>query len=265
MNKFFPFQKLSRRVLLSCAAFGFGISASAQTILISTTVQDGGFESITGKANFPVTTSATSAVPYWGATGVTVTGAAATGTQDTGAQLDNGPGSGTGYTSRSGPGAGSYYKPGDTTAFNLVTTRPIALGDVFTLSWYARTDIAAAPGVQTITLFTGTYTGSATYTYAGLTPATVATAAGATNPTYSLATSTTTDYQLFTLSYSATAADVGKYIGLTAGNAAAPNTFISMDDFNLSVTNVPEPSTYAVALVGLGALAFVTRVRRAAV
>lgn len=235
--------KRSTTSILACAALSCALyagHASAQTsTLISPSVNNGGFESVTAKTPFTTTASATTGVPYWGAAGTVIT--------DSGAE----PGGGTVQAGA----AGSYYKFTDSPAFNLASTYRIKTGDQFTLTWFARSS-GATISSQTVTLFSQSAANSgATYTY---------------NPVLTLATTSpalTAAFTQYTLTYTALATDAGNSIGLTFGNSGAPgsadtgNTFVTADSFTLNVTSVPEPSTWAVVCAGLGGLALMMRRR----
>lgn len=235
-----------------------GIRADAQT-LISPTLNDGGFESITGKSNFTLATSATAAIPYWGATGINSAGTTVGAPNDSGGELDGAVLASAANNNVNHTGAsGGFWQPSTqalaSTAFNLVTTNPIAAGNVYTLTWYGRA--TGNGGAQIVSLFSqlpGTV--GATYTYQP--SATLITVNGVTNATYAL-TATRGDYQFYSLSYTATAADAGKLIGLTYGSSGT--SYIGGDDFTLTV-QVPEPGTWALLVLGGGMLALVARRR----
>ena len=106
---------------------------------------------------------------------------------------------------------------------------------------------------------TSTATGG-TYTYQP--SATLVTVNGLTNPTYAL-TAMNGPFALYSLSYTATAADAGKYIGITYGSSGT--SFIGADDFTLTAAPAPEPSTYALLAAGLAGVVGVRRFRRASV
>ena len=240
---------MKRPLLLALAATAFiGIRAQAQTLtLISPTVNDGSFESApTAKTDFPLTTSATGTIPYWGATGVGAT-------NDTGTQM-------TSSIAQSGS-FGAFEQPTTTTAtggsiFNLVTSRPIAVGDVYTLTFYGRDTQTSASSTLLASFFYQTPPAAgATYAYTALgalgTPTTV------TLPGNGAA------FAQFTISYTATAADgsAGDDIGIVLTNSGA--SYNGLDNFVLTVTPaVPEPSTYAMlAAGGLGGMMMFRRRR----
>ncbi len=252
------------RGLLACAALGFMAASgtsSGQT-LVSPTVQDGGFESITsGQFLFASPASAAGNVPYWGATGfgynaagVLVAGATVT---DSGA-VNQGAG---GNTVQEGT-AGAFFKFTDSTVFNLVNSYVIKAGDQFTLTWYANTT-GATLSTQVVTLFSQPTETGATYLYNPT--ATLATTAGKVG--YAL--DPVVDFTAYSLTYTATSDDAGKSIGITFGNGGAgmgnadtANTFITADNFVLSVTSaVPEPSVLGLG-AGAGALLLARRRRR---
>lgn len=252
MKKYLYLQSGAKSIL-ACAALGLALyagPASAQTLtLISSTVNDGGFESVTSNTGVPFTTvaSPTSAVPYWGLAGTTIT--------DSGAQ-NQGAG---GNTVQAG-NSGSYYKFTDSPAFNLASTYVVKAGDKFTLTWYAYSS-GVALSSQTVTMFSQSAANSgASYTY--LPVATLVTTAGKTGYVLDI-----NNFTQFTLTYTATAADAGNRVGITfqnsgaAGSTDTQNTFVTADSFNLGVVSVPEPSTCAAICVGLGGLVLIRRRR----
>ena len=251
MKTLLPKSPILKSLLAGAALSLASGAASAQTsTLISATVQDGGFESITAKSNFIFQNSPTNAIPYWGATGVTDAGAeqAAVATVNDNSATHSGT-------------AGAFFQPNASTAFNLAVGRTIQLGDQYTLTWYGR--LTGATGQQTLTLFTqSTANTQDTTLFSYIPTATVLTASGVTDPAYSL--NQNRAFNLYTVNYTATAADVGNYLGFTIGNSGT--SFIGEDDFTLTVTAaVPEPSTYAYVIAGVAGLMLVRRLRRVTV
>lgn len=249
------------KFLLACALASLAAgTASAQVVtLISPTVQDGGFESITAKANFNQTDSTTGPIPYWGATLVTTAGTGVGAPGNTGAETGAPATTADNSATHSGA-AGSFYQPGSSTAFNLATGHTTVLGDVYTVTWFGRK--TGANGQQALTLFTQSPTDTPDPTAFLYNPlATVLSVNGTTNTTYALAADRS--YVQYTATYTAAAADVGNYVGFTIGNSGTD--FIGEDDFTLTVTaaTVPEPSTYAFICAGVVGLWFVNRSRRA--
>ena len=126
-----------------------------------------------------------------------------------------------------------------------MTTRTIVAGDRYTLTWYAYGPTSG--GSQVATLYSqATTTVGTTYAY---------------QPSATLATSTlalTGAFAQYSLTYTAQAADVGRYIGITYGNAS-PNSYSVADSFVLTV--VPEPTTDALLVVGAVALLLARRCR----
>src|SRR5450432_2469227 len=130
--------KQQQRTMAAICAVVLGVSvgnqASAQTILISPTVNDGGFESITGKTDFTSPTSSANGIPYWGATLLNSAGTAVGAPSDSGAE--NSIGSNTIHTGA----AGAFWQPvGSSTSFNLETSHIAITGDLFTFTWWAYT------------------------------------------------------------------------------------------------------------------------------
>lgn len=253
-------QTHSSKLLFACAALGLALTsktASAQTLtLISNTVNDGGFESVgMNKVFFVSPTSSTANIPYWGATLVSTAGAAVAAPTDSGSE-QFAVSTGNDISATHSGIAGGFWQPGgNSTAFNLVTTRPMALGDVYNLTWYGR--FTGNGGAQAATLFSQlASTVGATYTYQ---PIATLTSLDQTNADNFVVNT----FSQFSLTYTATAADVGNDIGLTYGNSGT--AYIAADDFFLTVTPAaaaPEPSTYALLLAGLGGVSFVRRFRR---
>jgi hypothetical protein len=232
--------KQQQRTLAAIYAVILGVSvgsqASAQTVLISPTVNDGGFESIASKVDFTSPTSGASSIPYWGATLFNSAGAAVGAPSDSGAE--NSIGSNTIHTGV----AGAFWQPvGSSTSFNLETSHIAVTGDLFTLTWWAYT---TGTGGQEVASLYSQAPGTIGATYAYSPSATLVAIDGAVNPTYALNNA----YTEYTLNYTATAADAGNYIGLTFGNDGG--SYIAADDFTLTVSPAPEPSVLTLAAVG---------------
>ena len=251
-----------RKSITLCAALGLGFAASqssAQTLtLISPTVNDGGFESITAKSNFTAATSATAAIPYWGATDTSPVGGFPGDPPDSGAETNTTLGAAGNNSATHSGVAGSFYQPNQSSAFNLVTTSTITANTVYTLTWFGRT--TGNTGQQAVSLFSQLTSSVAAGTAYMYTPsATLISVDGSTNTTYAFPAANS-NYAQFSLTYTSTAADVGKYIGLTFGNSGG--SYISGDDFTLTAATVPEPSTYVEVSAGLAVLLLVARSKR---
>lgn len=259
MKKFISPLSASKLFLAFAIAGLASGTVSAQVVtLISPTIHNGGFESITAKSTFGVNSS-TGQIAYWGATLVSPAGTPTGAPNDSGAE-QAAPGTTADNSATHAGLAGSFYQPGGaSTAFNLATTHTVQAGELYTLTWFGR--ITGVGGQQTATLFSQSPNDTPDPNQVTYIPAaTLATALGST-PTYALPADRS--FAQFTLTYAATAADVGNYVGLTFGNSGT--AFIGADDFTLTVTQVPEPSTYACIIIGVGGLLLVRRSRRLAV
>ena len=227
-------------LLVFLAATAAAISAHAQALaLINPSTNNGSFETpTTGKVDFTPTTSLNGTVPFWGNTGAAAT--------------DTGVDAGADITEDGARGA--FEAPG-TGIFNLVTSRPIATGDVYTLTFYGRSTANPA-NVAADPLLASFYTQAvpAAGTAYGYAP--ISAALGANTETLSNAAA----FAQYTLTYTATAADAGKDIGISLTNNG--NNYNGLDNFVLNVTPAPEPSTYALMFVGMGGLVVVLRHRR---
>lgn len=271
-----PPMKTSSKFLLACSVAGLSLAqgtAFAQIVLISPTVNDGGFEATTGPKAFFVSPASPTAnpnfnsVPYWGATLVNTAGNTVGAPNDSGVDPGTTPSTGNDVSPTHTGQAGGFWQPtGSSTAFNLVTSRAMAAGDVYNLTWFARK--TGNGGQQVLRIFsqlTSTVTDPASYTYQP--DATLLTADGAANATYNLGgtpgVAPGTPFAQYSVTYTATVDDAGKYIGVNYGSSGT--AYIAADDFTLTVTPVPEPSTYALLGAGLGGLLLMGRRRRASV
>ncbi len=134
-------------------------------------------------------------------------------------------------------------------AFQLTNT-VLEAGDQITLTWYA-VNTYNAP-IQNVDLLEGSSPSASFASVSVLTPIN--------NPNLTLSGT----YTEYTLEYTATAADDGKYLGVSFTTTGAENSFAQYDNFVLTDVSaaVPEPSTCALLGAGLGCLIFIVRTRR---
>ena len=218
--------------------------------LINPTTNNGSFETndITGGAtqvDFAPTTSGAAAsaanpVPYWGvsapATGINsgVSDSASTGIIEDGS-------------------SGAFEQPGGN-IFNLVTSRPIAAGDSYTLSFYG---LDSQGGVRSSTVGVTFYSQAA--------PAAGA-AYGFSGTALSAATSevlSSGGFSSYTVTFAPTTA-IGSDIGIEIADTGGD--YVGLDNFVLTVTPgaaVPEPRTCVLLAGGLMGLLFLRRRARA--
>jgi len=133
----------------------------------------------------------------------------------------------------------AFFNSNDPGAYQL-TPYVVQAGDQFTLTWWA---VSNGFGSQTVSLFT--------------TPDVFVNANTA--ATYGdSSTFTTSTYTQYSLLYTATGADAGKFLGVAMVNQAflgSPGGWNNADDFALNVTPgaaVPEPGTWALLLMACG-------------
>jgi hypothetical protein len=134
----------------------------------------------------------------------------------------------------------AYGESGDPGAYQIANYQ-LQLGDTISLSWYADGTGGSAAKMQTVDLLGAASLGTVFSSCTVLN-----------SRTDTLANGTWSQY---TLSYTASAPDVGNYIGVFFANqpTASPNSnnsWSGFDNFSMTVTSVPEPSS--LALVGLG-------------
>lgn len=209
-------------------------ASQAATVLISPTVNNGSFESVNGTINTAFTTkiaqwdgSANGEIDNW-----TVWTGVSTAANDSGTQI---------WTGGPQPPAGpegvrfAFLQPGNAVA--NMTTYTVQAGDVFTFSW---DHVGTRNLSHTVSLvyFDGTSMVALSGTSVN------ATASG------------TTYGGTFTIA--ADSAAIGRTIGIGIQNTST--NWAEVDNFNLSVTSVPEPS---VALLGAAGLLAFARRRRA--
>ena len=156
--------------------------------------------------------------------------------------------------------SGNYFlflQGGDPGAFQITGTT-LTLGETITLTGYAADSYQAA-GTAVPTLTVGILTAASTTSTFGA--ATQSATQSVVLPAYT-AGMNPAPYSMFSLTYTAGAADVGKDVGIFFNNAGATNTFINTDNYVLAVTSaVPEPRTYGMVIMGVvgGALLVIRR------
>lgn len=210
-------------------AAGLGLLAIASTshaaVLIDSTTRNGGFESPNvgagdAKNGFDM---AGKDLDFWFNTTTTWAGAGGATYGDVGVDFNAG-----------GAHSGSqfaFFHGGEGGAYNL-TTYSIVEGDQFTLTWWGRADTL---GVR---LFSST----------DLTYGTASTLA-------QISQAQPGGYAQYSLTYTAVAADAGKTIGVSIFNPLLG--YANVDDVELNVVSIPEPSSAAALL--LGSAVFVMR------
>ena len=158
--------------------------------------------------------------------------------------------------------SGNYFlflQGGDPGAFQITGTT-LTLGETITLTGYAADSYQGA-GVAVPTLTVGILTaGSTTATFSAATQSATQTVV---LPAYT-AGANPAPYSMFSLTYTAGAADVGKDVGIFFANAGVTNTFINTDNYTLAITTsaVPEPGTYGLVIMGAVAGFLVIRRRK---
>ncbi|RYD23921.1 MAG: PEP-CTERM sorting domain-containing protein [Verrucomicrobiaceae bacterium] len=204
-------------------AAGLGLLAIASTshaaVLIDSTTRNGGFESPNvgaGDAKNGFDMGGGKDLDFWFNTTTTWAGAGGATYGDVGVDFNAG-----------GAHSGSqfaFFHGGEGGAYNL-TTYAIQAGDQFTLTWWGRADTL---GVR---LFSST----------DLTYGTAVTLA-------EISQAQPGGYAQYSLSYTAVGADVGKTIGVSIFNPVTG--YANVDDVELNVTSIPEPSASAALLLG---------------
>jgi len=149
--------------------------------------------------------------------------------------------------------SGTYFafqKAGDGLGAYQITDTTLNVGDQLTLTWYA--GISFNFPTQTVHLLTAD---SLDASYASSTVLT---------PTTSSDLTLTNAYKEYTLTYTVTAADAGKFVGVSFSTGGGTNTYAQYDNFVLTdiPAEVPEPSTYALLFAGLVGLVLMQRLRR---
>ena len=120
----------------------------------------------------------------------------------------------------------AYCDQGDSGAYQIVNY-PMQAGDQLTLTWWAKSSWNNAS--QNVKLLSATNTSSA---YANLTQLTNSTAALS-------QTGNGGAYTQYTLTYTAAAGDVGKYVAVSFLCPGTAGSWAMFDDFNLTVLSIP--------------------------
>ena len=154
-----------------------------------------------------------------------------------------------------------FLQGGDPGAFQITSTT-LTLGETITLTGYAA-DSYQATGTAVPNLTVGILTAaSTTSTFSTATQSATQTVV---LPIYT-AGANPAPYSMFSLTYTAGAADVGKDVGIFFANAGATNTFINTDNYDLSITTpagaVPEPGTSCLVIMGMAGALLVIRRRK---
>ena len=151
----------------------------------------------------------------------------------------------------------AFEQSGDDGAYQLTGTH-VNVGDVLTLTYYAVDSWAGA--TQAVSLLSAPTASSSFASSLMLATDTDALPGG----------NTSGPYQQFTLSYTVGAGQAG-FVGVSlvthdSGGGNNGGSFAQYDNFVLTNTPAtPEPSTYALLLVGVGAFLFVRRFRASSV
>jgi hypothetical protein len=130
-----------------------------------------------------------------------------------------------------------------------ITSTVLQAGDQVTLTWYAANTFGNP--IQNVDLLSAGTTGASFNSASILTPSN--------DPVLTLGGT----YAEYTLAYTATAADAGKYLGVSFSTTGVNNSFVQYDNFVVQdISETPEPATYALLLMGLSGVLAIGRVRR---
>ena len=162
---------------------------------------------------------------------------------------------GSGNTTTEPAESGSFFifEDGSNPGAFQITGTTLNAGDQLTLTWYAENSYGTP--VQAVSLLSASSMSSA-FTSA----TTLTTASGS---AYALG-ARLGGYQEYTLTYTATAANAGQYVGVEIANTAAAGSFLNTDNYDLAITSVPEPGTSCVVVMGAGVALLVIRRRKQA-
>jgi len=137
----------------------------------------------------------------------------------------------------------AYCKGGDSGAFQIANYQMNA-GDAITLTWWAEHSGGAASSTQAVSLVSAA-TLNAAYS--------ATTTLASNNASLNGFGSTAGPWAQYTLTYQATTADAGRYLGVYFNNAT-PANWVGFDDFSLAATSLL-PSPWATADIGAVGLA----------
>ena len=235
---------------ISSLALGWGGVAHAQILT------NGGFESDTTTTKNQNGFNSTNS-PGWSNIGTAAgnSGVQYNGQPDLNEGTKNNPDTGAYFAFQdsddSVPG-GSY--PGTNDGAYQITGTKVSAGDVLTLTWDAANsyqtptqvvDILAAPSM------------SSAFSAASIMATSTSVPADALP-----ASATPGNYSLYTLTVTVPMADNGDFVGVSFSTTGGTNSFANYDNFTLTDAVVPEPSSLALVLMGVGGLFLLNRVRR---
>ena len=250
------------RILFSVATLSVAAALPSQAQMIANALTNGDFETQTTPLTTAGQKGAFSTLTGFQTIGGTVS--------DSGVEYGTAKPANTGGAGQVAESGNSfvYEKGGDSGLFQITGTTLIA-GEQLTLTWYTANSYQSP--VQEVGILTA---GSTTAAFTAATQ--VAVANGATNTAYAIPAYTAAPgpYTMFTLTYTATAADVGRNVGIFLENNAAiaangGGQYFNTDNYDLAIAPaataaVPEPGTYGLVIMGAVAAFLVIRRRKQA-